>query len=173
VLDFAERNGGRRLPSLRFARIHAVITLTSFNRLIGRLNLLFGLFVANSVTRGGWADSVAVRPNRPVAMPLHGIPFTTGLCHQVLHSILHAAHPDHRPGRVRPTRAGDRTGGLSTQERQVAGLVAAGRTNRQIATQLHVTENTVETHLKRIFAKLNVSSRAALATIISGTRSSG
>ncbi|MGH3941074.1 MAG: helix-turn-helix transcriptional regulator [Pseudonocardiaceae bacterium] len=59
------------------------------------------------------------------------------------------------------------TSALSRRERQVAELAAAGRTNRQIATQLHITENTVETHLKRSFAKLNVSSRAALATLLS------
>jgi ATP/maltotriose-dependent transcriptional regulator MalT len=53
--------------------------------------------------------------------------------------------------------------GLSTREHQVANLVAAGRTNRQIAAQLHITENTVETHLRRIFAKLSVSSRAAIS----------
>lgn len=65
-----------------------------------------------------------------------------------------------RPTQPRPQAA--RT--LSARERQVAALVAAGRTNRQIATQLHITENTVETHLKRIFIKLRVSSRAAVAT---------
>ncbi len=58
---------------------------------------------------------------------------------------------------------------LSPREGQVAQLVAAGRTNRQIATQLHITENTVETHLRRIFTKLKVSSRAAVATVTSAT----
>ncbi|MGH4001285.1 MAG: response regulator transcription factor, partial [Pseudonocardiaceae bacterium] len=58
---------------------------------------------------------------------------------------------------------------LSPREGQVAQLVAAGHTNRQIATQLHITENTVETHLKRIFTKLKVSSRAAVATVTSAT----
>jgi DNA-binding CsgD family transcriptional regulator/tetratricopeptide (TPR) repeat protein len=56
---------------------------------------------------------------------------------------------------------------LSPREGQVAQLVAAGHTNRQIATQLHITENTVETHLRRIFTKLKVSSRAAVATLTS------
>ncbi len=47
-----------------------------------------------------------------------------------------------------------------------ASLVAVGRTNRQIAAQLHITENTVATHLKRIF-NLGVRSRAAAATAVS------
>lgn len=75
--------------------------------------------------------------------------------------------PPRRSGTPHPRPEGARR--LSMRERQVAQLVAAGRTNRQIATQLHITENTVETHLKRIFAKLGVSSRAAVATMTSAT----
>jgi DNA-binding CsgD family transcriptional regulator len=65
-----------------------------------------------------------------------------------------------------PRRAGRATADarLSARERQVADLVAIGRTNRQIAAQLHISVNTVETHLRRIFAKLEVSSRAAVGT---------
>lgn len=54
-------------------------------------------------------------------------------------------------------------GALSPRELQVATLVSRGCTNKQIAEQLFVTEKTVETHLSRIFTKLGVSSRAALA----------
>ncbi|MGH3697456.1 MAG: helix-turn-helix transcriptional regulator [Pseudonocardiaceae bacterium] len=71
--------------------------------------------------------------------------------------------------RLRPAHHADGTSRLSTRERQVAELVAAGRTNRQIAAQFAISENTVETHLKRIFAKLEVSSRAAVAAAIVGT----
>jgi DNA-binding NarL/FixJ family response regulator len=52
---------------------------------------------------------------------------------------------------------------LSRRELEVTELVSRGLTNRQIAEQLHVTEKTVETHLSRIFTKLGLSSRAALA----------
>jgi DNA-binding CsgD family transcriptional regulator len=68
----------------------------------------------------------------------------------------------------RPRASTAATTGLSTREHQVACLVAAGRTNRQIAAQLHITENTVETHLRRIFTKLSVSSRAAVAARLDG-----
>jgi DNA-binding NarL/FixJ family response regulator len=51
--------------------------------------------------------------------------------------------------------------GLSAREQEVLGLVAAGRTNRQIAAELVLSERTVERHVSNIFRKLGVSSRAA------------
>jgi len=52
---------------------------------------------------------------------------------------------------------------LSGREREVADLVATGKTNRQIATELFVSEKTIEGHLANVFAKLGVSARAAVA----------
>ena len=55
---------------------------------------------------------------------------------------------------------------LSRRELEVAELVAAGKTNREIAAELFLSENTIETHLRRIFIKLGVSSRAAVAAAV-------
>jgi len=52
---------------------------------------------------------------------------------------------------------------LSTREEQVAGLVAAGLTNREIAEQLFISERTVHSHLSHIFTKLGLTSRTQLA----------
>jgi DNA-binding NarL/FixJ family response regulator len=54
---------------------------------------------------------------------------------------------------------------LSPRERDVADHVAAGKTNREIAATLFLSEKTVENHLSRIYNKLDVHSRAALAAI--------
>ncbi|WP_156725187.1 helix-turn-helix transcriptional regulator [Streptomyces apocyni] len=55
---------------------------------------------------------------------------------------------------------------LSQREFEIAELVSQGRTNRQIARKLEVSHKTVETHLGRIFTKLDVSSRAQIASMI-------
>ena len=51
---------------------------------------------------------------------------------------------------------------LSTRERQVAQLAAAGRSNREIASQLYIAQKTVEKHLASAFQKLGISSRTEL-----------
>lgn len=54
-------------------------------------------------------------------------------------------------------------GGLTSRETQVLALVAAGRTNREIAAELVVSEHTVARHVQNIFVKIGVTSRTAAA----------
>jgi DNA-binding CsgD family transcriptional regulator len=63
-------------------------------------------------------------------------------------------------------RIGGRTReeGLTAAERRVAVLVAAGRTNREVASELFLAERTVAGHLTHIYAKLGVRSRTELAS---------
>lgn len=56
---------------------------------------------------------------------------------------------------------------LTSQERTIAELAAAGYSNKQIAAQLYLSPRTVGAHLYRIFPKLGVSSRAALGQAMS------
>jgi len=53
--------------------------------------------------------------------------------------------------------------GLTPAERRVAALVAEGRTNREVAAALFITERTVASHLSHVYAKLGVRSRTELA----------
>jgi DNA-binding NarL/FixJ family response regulator len=58
------------------------------------------------------------------------------------------------------------TNDLSAREREVARLVASGRTNPEIAEALFLSPKTVEGHMRRIFRKLAVSSRAQVAAAV-------
>jgi two-component system, NarL family, nitrate/nitrite response regulator NarL len=60
----------------------------------------------------------------------------------------------------------DRLSALTTREAQIAKAVAEGRGNREIATQLGITEQTVKNHLTSIFEKVGVNSRLQLALVI-------
>ncbi len=55
--------------------------------------------------------------------------------------------------------------GLTTREREVLGLVAAGLTNRQIAERLFISENTAGVHVSNIIGKLGASGRIEAAAI--------
>jgi NarL family two-component system response regulator LiaR len=49
--------------------------------------------------------------------------------------------------------------GLTQREHEILGLIAQGLSNREIADQLFVSENTVKTHSSRLFEKMQVSRR--------------
>jgi DNA-binding NarL/FixJ family response regulator len=54
---------------------------------------------------------------------------------------------------------------LTARERDVLALLVEGRTNRQIANQLYISEKTVSVHVSNILAKLKVRSRAEAAAL--------
>ena len=56
---------------------------------------------------------------------------------------------------------------LTPREEQVATLAAAGRSNREIATELVITQKTVEWHLRHVFRKLELTSRGELLQALS------
>ena len=63
----------------------------------------------------------------------------------------------------------DLSPGLSPRELQIARLVARGATNQAIARALDISTWTVSTHLRRIFAKLGVGTRAEMVAQLFGT----
>jgi DNA-binding NarL/FixJ family response regulator len=56
--------------------------------------------------------------------------------------------------------------GLTAREQEIAALIAAGRTNREVAEQLVLSQRTIEAHLRNIYGKLGVRSRVELARAI-------
>jgi DNA-binding CsgD family transcriptional regulator/tetratricopeptide (TPR) repeat protein len=55
---------------------------------------------------------------------------------------------------------------LTAQERQIGEMARDGQTNPAIATQLFVSSRTVEWHLRKVFAKLGISSRTELSVVL-------
>ena len=54
---------------------------------------------------------------------------------------------------------------LTARERAIAGLIAKGRRNREIADELGITEGTVKVYLHNIYQKVGVSNRTELAVL--------
>jgi two-component system nitrate/nitrite response regulator NarL len=63
----------------------------------------------------------------------------------------------------RPGAGGPKTFGLTPRELEIVATVVAGSSNREIARQLSISEDTVKNHLTNVFDKLGVSSRLELA----------
>lgn len=77
-----------------------------------------------------------------------------------------ASAPDSTPAATLSSAANQ----LTARELQIVSLVAAGRVNKEIATQLSISTWTVSAHLRRIFAKLGVDTRAAMVSRCFGSR---
>jgi DNA-binding NarL/FixJ family response regulator len=66
---------------------------------------------------------------------------------------------------AQPAAPGDELG-LTPREREVLALVADGRTNRQIAEALFISDKTASVHVSNILAKLGVANRAEAAATV-------
>jgi two-component system nitrate/nitrite response regulator NarL len=68
-------------------------------------------------------------------------------------------HPLKRSAKVRTHQIEP----LTTRERQIVRVMAEGLTNKEIAQRLRLAEGTVKVHLHRIYRKLGIANRTALA----------
>jgi DNA-binding CsgD family transcriptional regulator len=71
---------------------------------------------------------------------------------------------------LRSSKNGSTSANLTSTERRVAELVAAGHTNAEVAAQLFMGQRTVESHLSNIYRKLDVRSRTELARTLTAQR---
>jgi DNA-binding CsgD family transcriptional regulator/tetratricopeptide (TPR) repeat protein len=66
-----------------------------------------------------------------------------------------------------PRRRGEAT--LTSREREIAGLIGSGKSNREVAAALVISERTVETHVAAVFAKFGVANRRELAALLNAS----
>lgn len=69
---------------------------------------------------------------------------------------------------IQPIKEKNPLESLSTREQDVAKAVAAGKSNKEVARELAITERTVKAHLSAVFEKLNVRDRLHLVLVLSG-----
>lgn len=62
-------------------------------------------------------------------------------------------------------RRGERGITLTVREKQIAGLVSTGLSNREVGERLRISEGTIKVHLNHIFKKLSIRNRTALANL--------
>jgi DNA-binding NarL/FixJ family response regulator len=65
----------------------------------------------------------------------------------------------------RPQQAEERLPALNTSQVAILRLISRGHSNREIAAEVHLSENTVKTHIQEIFRKLGVRNRVEAAIV--------
>jgi NarL family two-component system response regulator LiaR len=130
--------GGLLIAALRYTEYRFVViehSVEIYGALIAILFAIFGIWLGLRITRR--RETIAVKE---VLVPASGrgaepvAPFSPNTAQQ--HSI-----------------------GITDRELQILTLIARGLSNREIATQLFVSENTVKTHCSRSFDKLGAARR--------------
>ena len=118
---------------------------------------------ANAILAVGRDKAAAardLRSARQVALELGAVPLL-----DEIDALARRARIDLAPERVVATPAPADSLGLTPREREILALVADGRSNRQIAEALFITEGTAGTHVSNILGKLGVRGRTEAAAV--------
>jgi DNA-binding CsgD family transcriptional regulator len=128
-------------------------------RLLGAADALRGAtgYIRLGVLRG-WYESLVTAVRDAAGVPNFDRAWTEGAALSLEEAVAYAARG--RGERKRP-RAG--WASLTPGELDVVRLVAEGLSNKEIAARLFISPRTVQTHLTRVYAKLDLTSRVQLA----------
>ena len=124
--------GGLLIATLQFTQYRFLViehSVELYSALVAILFSAFGIWLGLRITRR--RDTVVIKE---VLVPASDAPFT-------------------------PNTAQQQSLGITARELEILTLVARGLSNREIATQLFVSENTVKTHCARAFDKLGAARR--------------
>ncbi len=131
--------GGILIAALQYAQYRFIViehSLEIYGALVAILFSTFGIWLGLRLTRGREVvrETVVIKEVLIPAEVREPVPFP-------------------------PDRTQQKTLGITERELEVLTLVAAGFSNREIAAQLFVSENTIKTHCARAFDKLGASRR--------------
>lgn len=127
--------------------------LTAWHRLRGRMQLSYGRWLRR---RHRVAESRA--PLRAARDTFDALGFA-GLAEYARRELRASGEASHR-------RASDAWDQLTPQELQIARMAAEGMTNREIGEQLYLSHRTVGYHMQHILAKVGITSRAQLHSVL-------
>ena len=131
--------GGLLIATLQYTQYRFVViehSVELYSALVAVLFATFGIWLGQRITRNRETirETVVVKEVLVPAEAPAGGPFS-------------------------PNAANQQTLGITARELEILTLVAQGLSNREIATQLFVSENTVKTHCARAFDKLGAARR--------------
>jgi DNA-binding CsgD family transcriptional regulator len=116
------------------------------------------------VVRGQLVGAVGCTRDKSMpAFDAQNLADMSGVCLHI--STWAATVGSHRMTTPAPLPKPVKTTRLTARELEIVGLVALGHTNAEIGTELWITENSVKQALKRMFRKLEVSSRAEMVAV--------
>src|SRR5882672_3021009 len=133
--------GGLLIATLQYTEYRFVIiehSVELYSALVAILFATFGIWLGLRITRSREAVRETVRE--------------TVVVREVL-------VPAEAPAPFAPNTTRQQTLGITARELEILTLIARGFSNREIATQLFVSENTVKTHCARAFDKLGAARR--------------
>lgn len=133
------------------------------------LGVLLGGVIGHAISSGGIPDShVTVLALAVVCVTTAILPLLNIHLVQLLKSNVYLSTYLNMPERNRNTVVSrvKTIAPLTARENEVLSLILSAQTNKAIAKSLYISEYTVKTHIKNIFAKYDVTSRAELITLI-------
>jgi two-component system, NarL family, response regulator LiaR len=133
--------GGLLIATLQYTEYRFVIiehSVELYGALVAILFATFGIWLGLRITRSRETGRETVRET------------------VVVKEVIVSAEP---PAPFAPNTGRQQTLGITARELEVLTLVARGFSNREIATQLFVSENTIKTHCARAFDKLGAARR--------------
>jgi NarL family two-component system response regulator LiaR len=134
--------GGLLIATLQYTEYRFVIiehSVELYSALVAILFAAFGIWLGLRITRRG--ETVSRETIRETVV------------------VKEVLVPAQAPAPFAPNTARQQTLGITARELEILALIARGLSNREIATQLFVSENTVKTHCARTFDKLGAARR--------------